>query len=196
MCTVTLPTFDTTFPANIAPGETSATLRESDSAFWRFSLRFYAREGVAPLCLALQDQHGIDVNLLFLLLFLAYRERRLTPAEVQKIDHAVAAWRALAVQPLRALRRDLKNGVAGMDASATEALRSDIKRCELQAERLQQEMLERTFPAASTGVTSTVKEAAPANIAAYGAVLGSVNGALPVDAVEKLLRLFAEEFGE
>jgi uncharacterized protein (TIGR02444 family) len=188
--------FDIPSPANIAPGETSATLRKSDSAFWRFSLRFYARDGVAPLCLSLQDQHGIDVNLLFLLLFLAYQQRRVTPAEAQEIDHAAAAWRIRAVQPLRALRRDLKNGVAGMDATATEALRNEIKRCELHAERLQQEMLERSFPAASTGVTSTVKEAAPANIAAYGAVLGSVNGALPADAVEKLLRLFAEEFGE
>ena len=115
---------------------------------------------------------------------------------MQKIDHAAAAWRTRAVQPLRALRRDLKNGVTGMDATATEALRSEIKRCELHAERLQQEMLERSFPAASTGVTSTVKEAAAANIAAYCAVLGSVNGALPADAVEKLLRFFAEEFGE
>ncbi len=162
-----------------------------DSAFWRFSLRFYAREGVAPICLALQDQHGVDVNLLFLLLFLASNQRRLTTAEVQRIDHASAAWRTRAVQPLRALRRDLKTGVASMDAQASEALRAEIKRCELHAERLQQEMLERTFPAATVGEVCAVKQAAAANLAAYGAVIG----ALPADAVQTLLKWFDETVG-
>ncbi len=167
---------------------------ESESAFWQFSLRFYARDGVPPLCLALQDQHGIDVNLLFLLLFLAMQQRRVSRTDVKKMNDITAAWREHAVQPLRALRRDLKNGVAGMDARATEALRNDIKRCELHAERLQQEMLERTFPAAATGVASPMLEAAAQNIAAYGAALDSVRGTLPADVVQKLLTLFAAEF--
>lgn len=164
----------------------------SDSAFWRFSLTFYAREGVPPLCLALQDQQGVDVNLLFLLLFLAYQRRRLSASDVKRIDDAAATWRSRAVQPLRTLRRDLKSGVVPMDAQATEALRNDIKRCELHAERLQQEMMERAFPASSTGVVSSVQEAAAANIAAYSVLIG----ALPADAVHNLLRLFASAFGE
>jgi uncharacterized protein (TIGR02444 family) len=165
-------------------------MSKSESAFWRFSLRFYARDGVAPLCLTLQDQHGVDVNVLFFLLFFSLQQRRLSAADVQRIDRAAAAWRAHAVQPLRALRRDLKNGVAAMDAQATEALRSDIKRCELHAERLQQEMLEHAFPADTTGTQSTVHEATAANIAAYGAVVGT----LPDELVKNLLRLFEEEF--
>src|SRR5665213_163755 len=32
-------------------------------SFWRFSQDFYALPGVAPACLALQDGHGRDVNL-------------------------------------------------------------------------------------------------------------------------------------
>jgi len=166
-------------------------MSKSESAFWRFSLRFYARNGVAPLCLTLQDRHGVDVNVLFLLLFFSLQQRRLSAADVQRIDHAAAAWRARAVHPLRTLRRDLKNGVAAMDVQATEALRNDIKRCELHAERLQQEMLEHAFPAATTGTQSTVQEAAAANIAAYGAVFGT----LPDDLVKDLLGLFAEEVG-
>jgi uncharacterized protein (TIGR02444 family) len=160
------------------------------SAFWRFSLRFYAREGVAPLCLALQDQQGVDVNIMFLLLFLAFQQRQVTAADVQNIDNAVADWRARAVTPLRALRRDLKSGVASMDVQVVEALRSEIKRCELYAERLQQEMLERAFPAATTGAASATEKAAAANIAAYGAVIGG----LPETAVQNLLRLFSEAF--
>jgi uncharacterized protein (TIGR02444 family) len=163
----------------------------SDSAFWRFSLRFYARDGVAPICLALQDHHSVDVNVLFFLLFLSLEKRRLAPADVQRIEHATAAWRTRAVQPLRALRRDLKSGVTAMDTHASEALRAEIKHCELHAERLQQEMLERAFPAATTGVASSAQDAAAANIAAYGAVIG----VLPDGPVHRLLELFGEAFG-
>jgi uncharacterized protein (TIGR02444 family) len=127
---------------------------------------------------------------LFFLLFFSLQQRRLSAADVQRMDRAAAAWRTRAVQPLRALRRDLKNGVAAMDAQATEALRSDIKRCELHAEHLQQEMLERTFAATSTGTQCAAQEAAAANIAAYGAVVGT----LPDELVKNLLRLFEEEF--
>ena len=163
-----------------------------ESAFWRFSLRLYGRPEVPPLCLALQDQHGIDVNLLFLLLFLSHNQRRLSADEVQRIDQASADWRTRAVQPLRALRRDLKNDVTAMDTQAIDALRNEIKRCELHAERLQQAMLERTFPAATTGARSPVMAAAAANIAAYAAITGT----LPDHLVHPLLKSFAAEFGE
>ena len=170
------------------------SMNSSESAFWRFSLRFYARDGVAPLCLGLQDQYGIDVNMLFLLLFFSLHRRRLNSVDVKKMDDATAAWRTRAVQPLRALRRDLKNGVSGMNAQACEALRSDIKRCELHAERLQQEMLERMFPSATTGTPSAIQEAAAANLAAYSAVIGTMRDSLPEDLVKNLLTLFSEEF--
>ena len=41
-----------------------------DSAFWRFSLELYARDGVPAACLALQDREGADVNLVLLALWL------------------------------------------------------------------------------------------------------------------------------
>lgn len=165
-------------------------MSENDSAFWRFSLRFYARSGVAPLCLSLQDQHGIDVNILFFILFLSLQERQLTTADIHRIDQTAAEWRTRAVLPLRALRRDLKNSVAAMDAAATEMLRTEIKRCELQAERMQQEMLERLFPATSIGTPGSTKVVTAANITAYGDLIGK----LPNSAVNALLRLLKEEF--
>lgn len=167
-----------------------------DSAFWRFSLRFYAREGVPPLCLQLQDAHGADVNYLFFILFLASHGRRLTAADVRRIHEATAEWRERAVKPLRALRRDLKDGVAGMDAQTVESLRSGIKRCELHAERLQQEMLERTFPAAEQGTPDTAANAAAANVAAYGSLLGNGTNGLPAETVRMLLTAFDKELAE
>ena len=39
------------------------------SPFWRFSLRFYRLPEVADACITLQEQAGVDVNLLLFLLW-------------------------------------------------------------------------------------------------------------------------------
>jgi hypothetical protein len=75
------------------------------------------------------------------------------------------------VQPLRALRRRLKGGVAPVAPSHAEALRSAIKREELAAERLQQQTLEEFHPAAATGCLAPVELALMTNVAAYESVL-------------------------
>ena len=165
-------------------------MTDGDSAFWRFSLRFYARPEIPPLCIALQDDYGIDVNLLFFILFLSINQRRLTADEVHRIDAAIQGWRANVVQPLRAVRRNLKGGIAPVTATDAETLRSAIKRDELAAERIQQETLEREFPAHSTGTIAAPREAAAANIAAYG----SATSPLPTAAVATLLSALTEEF--
>lgn len=163
---------------------------ENASAFWQFSLRFYRQPAVPALCLKLQDENGVDVNILFLLIFLATHGRALTPDDVRRIDAHIHDWRERVVLPLRALRRDLKGGIPPIDPVAAEALRSAIKRDELQAERLQQEALERAFPPAITGTPASPRAAAAANIAVYGAVIG----ALPQATVAALLAELTAEF--
>jgi hypothetical protein len=79
------------------------------------------------------------------------------------------------VAPLRTVRRNLRTPIGRIDRDAAEALRTNVKRIELEAERIQQETLERLIPAPSTGTSapsSTV--AARANLAAYGSWLGGV----------------------
>ena len=162
--------------------------------FWQFSLRFYGRPGVPELCLALQDEHGVDVNLLFLLIFLAKHGRRLSVDDIRAIDRETAPWRTNVVQPLRALRRQMKDGFPPMDTAATDALRGEIKRCELQAEKLQQEMMERRFAPDAAGAPCDVGEAAAANIAAYGVVVAAPGDTLPQAPVQALLKIFSDEF--
>lgn len=168
-------------------------MNAGESAFWLFSLQFYRRPGVAEVCLSLQDNAGCDVNLLFFILFLSIHERRLTADEVRCIEACIGDWRRRVVQPLRAIRRDLKGGILPVDAQAAEALRSAIKRDELAAERVQQETLEREFPVASTGARAAPRVAAAANIAAYGAIT-ALAGTLPEAAVNTLLTALTEEF--
>ena len=164
------------------------TGQRNESSFWEFSLAFYARPGVAPACLELQDNDGIDVNVFFFLLFVAARERAVTRDDVSRIDVLVKAWRESAVVPLRTLRRRLKSGIGPFSTTETDTLRSAVKRIELEAERIEQEWLERNVPIAAFGsLAASQLAAAQANVAAYGEFMGGLTGA-PVAA---LLAAFA-----
>jgi uncharacterized protein (TIGR02444 family) len=164
-------------------------MTDDGSSFWNFSLRFYAQPQVAAACLELQDQAGADVNVVLYLLYLAQHGRQLGRADVARIDALVSAWRIEVVQPLRTLRRRLKGGIAPIDAAASTALRDEIKRVELESERIEQITLESKAPAAEIGTLAASRiTAAHANLVAYGELLGS----LPAAAVNVLLEACAE----
>ncbi len=102
--------------------------------FWDFSLALYAQEGVAPLCLALQDQHKLDVNLLLYTVFAASCGIALSPSELSAVDASVADWRDTLVRPQRALRRRVDRD---LEPQARQALLD----AELALERVQQERM-------------------------------------------------------
>ena len=144
--------------------ETSGT----DFPFWQFSLRFYRQPGVAQACLTLQDEAGIDVNLLLFLLWQATQQRTLSAAEVRTIEDRIRPWREMTVIPLRAVRRALKSPPALVEAGTAEAYRSRIKAVELEAERLQQEAMQRLADTGALGSPApSVTSAARENLAVY-----------------------------
>jgi uncharacterized protein (TIGR02444 family) len=99
---------------------------------WDFSLALYARDGIAAECIALQDRHGLDVNLLLYACFAASRGVALAAADLAALESAVAAWREDMVQPLRELRRR---------AGGASRLRQALLDAELMAEREQQDRM-------------------------------------------------------
>ena len=159
----------------------------AESAFWRFSLRFYGRPQIAPACHALQDNGGADVNVLLFLLFLANRKRQVSADEVARLDAAVAQWREAVVKPLRDLRRGLKQGVEFIPGAIAETFRAQIKRLELESEQIEQHRLEEIGEVMGTAAEDRM-QAAHNNVALYCATL---RGA-PADAVTAILRGFAE----
>jgi uncharacterized protein (TIGR02444 family) len=160
----------------------------SGSPFWRFSLRFYRQSEVADACIALQEQAGVDVNLLLFLLWHATQKRALSQADVAQLERRIAPWRNTTVIPLRTMRRALKSPPTLAGARA-ELFRTKIKAVELEAERLQQEaMYELAGPALLGVAASSLEDAARANVAAYAAMCG---GAFPQPAIETLLAALA-----
>ena len=99
--------------------------------FWSFALRLYAKPGVAPACLELQDRHGKDVIIALYCCWLGASGRgRLDEAGLAKAEATARPWRSAVVEPLRRTRHALK-GVAG-----AEALYGRMKQIELDAERI------------------------------------------------------------
>jgi uncharacterized protein (TIGR02444 family) len=139
-----------------------------EAAFWTFSLAFYGRPGVAAACLALQDEHGLDVNLVLLCCWLGWSGRgRLDAAALAAADRSVAAWRREVIQPLRAVRRALKTH----PAAAAAALRRDVQTLELCAEREAQRLLLAGLGGAPAGTDRRADAAA--NLALYLAAGGA-----------------------
>jgi uncharacterized protein (TIGR02444 family) len=164
------------------------------SPFWRFSLRLYRAPGVGDACIALQEEAGVDVNLLLFLLWQATQRRALTASDVMSLDQTIGGWRDTAVIPLRNVRRTLKSAPGLVDPNTAEAFRTRIKAVELEAERLQQEAmyaLAATMPA-GRDATSPV-EAASSNVAAYETMRAV---AFPKAAVDTVLTAFAKLEGE
>ena len=160
------------------------------SPFWRFSLRFYREPAVAAACLTLQDEAGVDVNVLLFLLWCATLRRRLSATEVGELSRDCAAWGRAAVIPLRRLRRALKAPPPLIAAGDAEVFRSKIKAVELEAERLQQEAMYQRLQSARLGEeVDSPTAAAAANIAAYQAVVTATP--FPAAAVNTMLAALA-----
>lgn len=114
--------------------------REARNPFWEFSLGVYGREDVAAACLALQDRHGVDVNLVLYCAWAGSRARTLAAAELIGLMAATRSWQADVVTPLRAVRRHLKTAGAA-PKPAIKQLRARIKAAELEAEAVEQQIL-------------------------------------------------------
>jgi uncharacterized protein (TIGR02444 family) len=166
----------------------SSEAKKAASPFWRFSLRIYGTPGVPAACLTLQDGSGVDVNVLLFGLFAASQGRQLATADVKAIAAAIDPWRLNAVVPLRGVRRFLKEIPQGFEDQDIPALRQRVKMMELEAERLQQEVLYASWPMEALGAPAPATEAARANVEAYAATLGAQ---FDSGAVETMLAAFA-----
>jgi uncharacterized protein (TIGR02444 family) len=141
--------------------------------FWRFSLHFYRHASVSDACIALQDEQGVDVNLLLFLFWLADDGRLLAADEVKKLDDAVRDWRNLTIVPIRDTRRKLKGARTIVDPADQEVFRNKVKAVELDAERLQQAALFAFTRSGPLGRKAEPEGAARGNLAAYERVIGT-----------------------
>ena len=117
-----------------------------DLPFWNFSLAVYGANAVENECLGLQDQFGIDVNLVLLCAYLgAVHGAALTASDIASARAEAGLWHEQIVRPLRAARRTLKAITFRTDdeTKAAAQLRIQVKAIVLESERIEQMTLGR-----------------------------------------------------
>lgn len=134
---------------NSAPGDGTATggtePMEQQQDFWNFSVATYGKAGVAEACLHLQEEIGIDVNVLLYCCWYGCTRGTLDRSAMERILSIAEPWAENVVRPLRAARTWMK--AVGCDqpflpGDECMALREEIKRAELKAEHLQENRMQ------------------------------------------------------
>jgi uncharacterized protein (TIGR02444 family) len=108
---------------------------EMDNDFWQHSLLIYQQAGIERLCLRLQDEFDMDVNLVLFCHWLGATGLVVSPKQLKDVAEQVEDWRHQVVVPLRTLRRALKTMV---DVGS---VIPQIKLAELKAEQHQQALM-------------------------------------------------------
>ena len=105
------------------------------SDLWDWAVRAYASDGVSEACLHLQDAAGQNVPLL---LWAAWAARTGRDPDADTLEAACDIARACqetAIAPLRDVRRALKGRHPDLEDADREAVRTEVKAVELEAER-------------------------------------------------------------
>ena len=123
------------------------SMEPSDNPFWNFSLQFYGRKGVSDILLWFQDECQVDINLMLYCCWAGVSQKPgLTVADIMLLRQIVDRWQSEIVQPIRSLRQTLKIDARGAPVSQVAGVRASLQQAELEAERLQQDMLHTSAP--------------------------------------------------
>lgn len=137
-------------------------------ALWPFAVHVYALPGVSGLCLRLQDEHGLDADVLLAILWRTCQGAAVDDSALDRLLAAAAPIRPR-VQELRALRR-----AVGSDHAQEPRWRETyehLKAAELAAEHVELSMLEVSLTADSPAPPQSAAGHQPAALALAALVL-------------------------
>ncbi len=147
---------------------------ENRGSFWSWAGKAYARPGVADTLLTLQDGAGLNVCILLWTCWAGERFEAAPEIVIRNANAAVSDWREHVTTKLRAARRAMKPFEEEPGYENAAALRSAVKQCELDAERIEMSLLEDVAirmltPAAGGDAAARARR----NLAAYAALSGA-----------------------
>ena len=147
----------------------------STNQFWQFSLQVYERKDFAHSCISLQDNYGIDVNILLYCCWAASEGHSvLLKEEIDSLCRSVKNWNHEVVQKLRSIRRYLKNHDMNHLEAFSQNIRCKVLEIEIKAEQVEQDLLTNTVSISKNKYMSDqcrVRNALE-NIRTYFAILG------------------------
>ena len=134
------------------------------ASLWEFSLELYGRPGVQSACLSLQEDMGMDVNIL---LYCCWRGPMETE-ELESLMTKLGPWQRGVVSGLRTVRQLIKPMIKDLSehSEVVAQLRKKIAGLELEAEKLQQSIMMR-FAVSQRTKSPPSPHAAAQNLALY-----------------------------
>ena len=155
---------------------------------WDFVLNYYGRKGVSEALIRLQDDHGIDVNMLLFLAWMAAQGKCLSPDDVKFVSTTSHVWQRSVVVPIRAVRRLLKENAPLVPADAAAAFRKKVQAIELEGEQLQLNAMAAMAATLTPRRASSSETAVLQSLEAFQHVIGKNFPAAAIDTLVAGLR--------
>lgn len=108
--------------------------------FWKYAVNLYGLRGVTNVCLTLQDNLGLNVNLLLLLCYAEKHHLQLSGQDIETLAQSVDRWHQQYTHPLRLIRRQL-----ALDDGAPTAAKRATFDAEMELEKVEQKLLVTAF---------------------------------------------------
>jgi uncharacterized protein (TIGR02444 family) len=111
-------------------------------SLWTFACKLYNKPTVKNTCLQLQENYGVDVPLLLASCWVVECGGVLSCKQVSILQDIATQWQTQSIQPLRALRQQMKLTIPTAYSAAWMLVREQVKTTELLAEQQLLQILE------------------------------------------------------
>ena len=125
--------------------------KSDTNPFWDFSIWLYQKDDVAANCLIFQEETTLNVNILLLCCWAGWHGMAIEPRIFEDLLTRYDPWYHQVILPLRRLRTRMKHSIGAIQADQFHALRAQIKKLELHAEKCQQDFLFHALPQSTMG---------------------------------------------
>ncbi len=112
-------------------------------SLWDWALHHYQKQGVSSLLLEGQDKFDLQINIILWCCWCADYFHELSDLELRRAIDGSSSWSKDVTQPLRNVRRALKNPHYNDDSERAKRIRQSVKDIELEAECVELELYER-----------------------------------------------------
>ncbi len=165
---------------------------ESSESFWNFSVRTYRQPNVPEACLSLQNEEGVDVNMLLFCCWFSMLHGKFENGTWDQAAEFSTLWSDNVVRPLRVTRTWMKTAGCRdvrVPFDACMQFRDEVKSVEFSAEKMQQEILESLCASIEAAMVdeSSLMSSAAENIHRYLLHLGVTSTAQIEDRLQTIV---------
>ncbi|NTS75687.1 TIGR02444 family protein [Catenovulum sp. SM1970] len=127
----------------------------TNESFWQYSLTLYQQTQMQSLCLQLQNEYQVNVNLLLFCCYLQSLDKALSALQLKDIETALLPFNKAYTTKLRQLRQNLKTDET-LVATTQQTLKQALLKCELTMEQHEQAIIVQSYQATERQDTSTM----------------------------------------